>query len=98
MLELTHRVQVKQEKGVLVPLQKQGFSRKLAFSRYPAGKRHLHEWFKCAQCSQKGFTNIFPWGLPHVNRISRAAFLKYDMYDIILVNKLHYRVNVTCRL
>lgn len=43
MLKLTYTVQVKQEKGVLVPLQKQGFSRKLAFSGYPAGKGHLHE-------------------------------------------------------
>lgn len=43
MLKLTYTVQVKQEKGVLVPLQKQGFSRKLAFSGYPTGKGHLHE-------------------------------------------------------
>lgn len=45
MLKLTHTVQVKQEKGVLVPLQKQGFSRKLALSGYPTGKGHLHEQF-----------------------------------------------------
>lgn len=77
MLKLTYAVQVKQEKGVLVPLEKQGFSRKLAFLAIPLARHIYTNNFKCAQCSQKTYSKRFPWGLPylnmHFNPVSRTA-------------------------